>query len=245
MEIFLLSIFGFGLGLVNAISGGGGIFALPVFLALGLSPANALALNLISDVGVLLGVMNNYFRSKEIDWKFAAKILVFSFIGSIVGAKLITSLPPEIVKNIIFVGIFIGMFFMLKPVKHRDEHEKLSPWKMTLGYFCLFLGGMWDGSIAIAGTTFALLIIAHMFGKSFIQGRIAYAAASTPGTFVAAAILYSESTISWEWPLIILISNFIGAWVGSHMAIKHGDKIIKRFMVAISILIVLKLIFFP
>ncbi len=83
-----------------------------------------------------------------------------------------------------------------------------------------------------------------MFGKSFIQGRIAYAAASTPGTFVAAAILHSESTISWEWPLIILISNFIGAWVGSHMAIKHGDKIIKRFMVAISILIVLKLIFY-
>lgn len=245
MEIFLLSIFGFGLGFVNAISGGGGIFALPVFLALGLSPANAIALNLISDVGVLFGVMNNYFRSKEIDWKFAAKIFIFSLLGSISGAKLIVSLPPEIVKNIIFVGIFIGMFFLLKPVKPRAEHDRLSWWKMALGYFGLFLVGMWDGSIAIAGTTFALLILAHMFGRSFIQGRVAYAAASTPGTFIAAAILYSESNISWEWPLIILISNFVGAWAGSHLAIKHGDKIIKRFMVGISILIVLKLIFFP
>ncbi|MCX6734878.1 MAG: sulfite exporter TauE/SafE family protein [Candidatus Peregrinibacteria bacterium] len=245
MEIFLLSIFGFGLGLVNSISGGGGVFALPVFLAVGLSPANALALNLISDVGVLLGVINNYYRSKEINWKFAFKIFIFSFVGSIIGAKLIVSLPPDLVKNIIFIGIFIGMFFLLKPVKHRDEHDRLSWWKMALGYFGLFLVGVWDGSIAIAGTTFALLIIAHMFGKSFIQGRIAYAAASTPGTFIAAAILYSESTISWQWPLIILVSNFVGAWVGSRMAIKHGDSLIKKCMVGISILIVIKLIFFP
>lgn len=244
MEIFLLSIFGLILGLVNSISGGGGIFALPVFLALGLSPANALALNLISDVGVLLGVVNNYFRSKELNWKFAAKICIFSFSGAVIGAKTIVALPPEVVKGIIFAGIFIGMFFLLKPVKHRDEHDKLSQGKMMLGYFALFVIGMWDGSIAIAGTTFGLIVIARMFGKSFLQGRIAYAAASVPGTLIAAAILYSESTISWEWPLTILISNFVGAWIGSRMAIRHGDGLIKKCMVAISILIVIKVIFF-
>lgn len=76
MEILLLSIFGLILGFVNAISGGGGIFALPLFLALGLSPVNALALNLISDVGVVFGVMHNYYRSKEISWKFTFAIFL-------------------------------------------------------------------------------------------------------------------------------------------------------------------------
>lgn len=243
MEILLLSIFGLILGFVNAISGGGGIFALPLFLALGLTPVNALALNLISDVGVVFGVMHNYYRSKEISWKFTFAIFPLLILGSIVGAKVIVGLSPTLIKNIILIGVAVGIFFLLKPTKISELQEKFSKTRNLFGYLMLFFVGMWDGSIAIAGTTFALIVMAHMFGKRFIQGRTAYAAASTPGTIIAALILYSESTLSLGWPLIILISNFVGAWIGSHLAIKFGDTIIKRCMIIMSILIVGKLIF--
>jgi len=245
MNLILLSIFGFVLGLVNAISGGSGVFALPLFLALGFSAVNALALNIISDVGVVFGVMHNYFRSQEINWKFALTIAPILICGSVIGAKVIVGLSPELIKNIILVGVFFGIFFILKPVKHTNVTEKSPAWKSGLGYLILFFCGMWDGSIAIAGTTLALIVMAHLLGKSFLQGRTSYAAATTPGTIISAIIIYSNSTLSYEWPLIILISNFIGAWIGSHLAVKHGDELIKKCMVAMSIIIVLKLVFFP
>lgn len=159
------------------------------------------------------------------------------------GAKVIVGLSPTLIKNIILIGVAVGIFFLLKPAKTSESPGKPYQTRSLLGYLMLFFVGMWDGSIAIAGTTFALLVMARMFGKSFIQGRTAYAAASTPGTIIAALILYSESTLGFEWPLIILVSNFAGAWIGSHLAIKFGDTIIKRCMIIMSILIVGKLIF--
>lgn len=243
MEIFLLSIFGFALGIINAISGGGGVLALPLFLALGLTPINAIAMNVISDAGVVLGVMHNYFRSKEINWKFALSIGPLLFCGSIFGAKTIVNLSPELIKTIILVGVSIGIFFLLKPIKKLDIENKRAKWVTILGYFLFFLLGIWEGSIAIAGGTFALIIMAQMFGKSFLQGRTALAAAGTPGVIISAIILYHGSTLGYAWPLAILLSNFAGAWVGSHLALKHGDGLIRKCMVAMSIVIVVKLIF--
>lgn len=246
MEIFLLSAFGVLLGLINAISGGGGVFALPAFLALGLSPVNAIALNLVSDVGVVLGAIPNFYRKKNnVDWKFALIMLPILMAGAFLGAKVIVNLEPEITKKIILIGVLLGMIFLLKPIKKNEKAHTSSKAKLILGYFLLFLIGMWDGSIAIAGTTFALIVIVHMFNKSFLQGRIAYAAAGAPGTLIAAIIVYMESSLSLSWTLSILISNIVGAWIGSHIAVKFGDGIIKKFIVVMAVLIVAKVLFFP
>jgi uncharacterized membrane protein YfcA len=37
-------------------------------------------------------------------------------------------------------------------------------------------------------------------------------------------------------------SSFVGAWVGSHLAVKHGSDFIKKAMVGIAIVMVLKVI---
>jgi len=37
-------------------------------------------------------------------------------------------------------------------------------------------------------------------------------------------------------------SSFIGAWIGSHLAVKHGSDFIKKVMVGIAIIMVIKVI---
>lgn len=55
------------MGLVTSISGGAGIFAVPTMLAFGIPPIGALALNRMSDVGVVTGALRNFWKAKIIE----------------------------------------------------------------------------------------------------------------------------------------------------------------------------------
>lgn len=73
MELLLLAILGLVMGFVTSVSGGAGVFAVPTMLAFGIPPINALTLNRFSDVGVVFGAANNYWKAKVVDWSLAIK----------------------------------------------------------------------------------------------------------------------------------------------------------------------------
>ena len=50
-------------------------------------------------------------------------------------------------------------------------------------------------------------------------------------------------TIAWGWMPALLAGSLIGGYVGSHYAIKKGNRWIKRVFEIVTILIGLKLVF--
>lgn len=243
MEILLIAVLGFVMGIVTSISGGAGVFAVPTLLAFGIPPVNALALNRMSDVGVVLGALRNYWKSRSIDWKLAFKIMPIMAVGSFAGAKVIINVPTEYLKHIVLGGVIIGMIILLRPTRPlMDKHES-TPTKMVFGYFLMLLVGIWGGALAMAGATFAVLVLVYLFGKKFVEARSTDIAAAIPETLIATTILTMASTVSYLWLLTMFISSFCGAFLGSHMAVKRGDAFVKKSMIAIGIVMIAKIIF--
>ncbi len=240
MEIIPLALLGLIMGLVTSISGGAGVFAVPTMLAFGIPPINVLALNRTSDVGVVFGALRKYHHSKNIDWKLALLVAIPLSIGALAGANFVVNIPNNILNYIILIGVFVGIFFLLKPVKSRQVSESKSFSK--LGYIFLLAVGFWSGALGMAGATFAVLVLAHFFNKSFLQARATDVAAAIPETLISTTVLYLGSTVSLAFLLTMLISSFVGAWAGSHLAVKHGSPFIKKGMIFISIIMIIKVI---
>ena len=61
-------------------------------------------------------------------------------------------------------------------------------------------------------------------------------------TIIALAIFVSKGQANWVLGLTLAVGNATGAWIGSHLAVKMGDKWIKVVLVVAVIGSVIKLL---
>lgn len=240
MEIFLISILGLVMGFVSAISGGSGVFGVPVMMAMGLPTVSVLAINRMSDVGVIVGALHNYNKSKSIDWKLAFYAMIPLGIGSYIGANISLSVSEEVLRYIILVGVAVGIFFLLKPLQvHQGKDGTL---KNIFGVIALVVVGIWSGALGMAGATFAVLVMVYFFRKGFLEARSTDVVAAIPETLIATAVLSHGSGVDYSYLAAMFVSSLIGAWIGSHTAIKGGDGFIRKAMVVIAVVMVTKVV---
>src|SRR3989338_4064084 len=237
VEIILIFFLGLLMGLINAISGGAGVFAVPTMLAFGIPPVNALALNRVSDAGTVTGALNGYLKSKSIDWNLAFMIMAPLVIGSFVGTITVVNLPDTILRFVVLAGVFVGIFFLLgkaRPVKHKKAK--------VIGLLLMLVVGILSGALAMAGATFAVLVLVYFFGKDYLVARSTDIVAAIPEILISSTILVLSSTVSVLLIVSMFLGSFIGAWMGSHLAVKHGSRFIRKAMVAIAFLMIAKVI---
>lgn len=231
------------MGFVTSVSGGAGVFAVPTMLAFGIPPVNVLALNRMSDVGVVLGAFRNYLKAKVIDWSLVFKAIPFLALGAYLGANAIVGLSDKTIKSIVVIGVIVGMTFLMKPARPFINKYGTSKNKKIFGFFMLFIVGIWSGAIAMAGATFALLVFVYLFDRAYVESRANEIAAALPETIISAYILVSAASVDYRWLIAMFASSFVGAFIGSKLAVKHGEKLIKKAIVGIGVLMIAKIIF--
>jgi uncharacterized membrane protein YfcA len=241
-EIFYLPFIAFFVGLINSISGGAGVFAVPLMLVLGISPVNTLLLNRSADLGGLIGAFLTYNKAKKINWKLAF-ISVFPLTaGTFIGANFAISISEILLKKILIFAVFIAIILILNPIKPKRIREKISSYRKYFLFVLLFVLGIWDGMVGMAGITFCVLIFAYITGKDFLIGISTTLTIFIPSTLTAVIVLYGGANINWYLPPLMFLFSFIGSCIGAKIAVKRGDGLIKKAMVAISFVMLIKLI---
>lgn len=233
-EYFLPVIFciGFMVSFVTSIAGGGGLIALPAFMALGIPPINALAMNKLTDVGVILGAGKNYVDLKKIDWKLWLKAMPIVLFGHLMGALLIVHVIEPYLKQFIygslfFGGFFLAIFFIKK--SFRESVENPSSIRQFIGRIGLFSQGFWDGAFAIAGATLGLIFYTKFMGKKFMEARSTEVIVSAPGFLLSSFILVSESALHTSHIITLILAGALGSYAGSsymlHLSKSQSDGI--------------------
>jgi hypothetical protein len=231
----------------SAFSGGGaGLIQFPVLIFLGLSFGVALATHKVASVALGLGAVLRYLKTEKLDRIFVLLLLLTGVPGVVLGGSVILLVPDrwaEIALGLLTGGL--GIYSILKRelgqeqrILHRDV------WGYTLGGVMLFFLGFLNGSLTSGTGLFVTIWLVSWFGMDY-RRAVAY-------TLIMVGLFWNGSgaitlgilgEIRWDWLPALLLGSLLGGYLGSHLAIKHGNRWIKRSFEAVTLLIAIKLIY--
>jgi uncharacterized membrane protein YfcA len=246
LEQFALFLISFVANLFSAFSGGGaGLIQLPALIFLGLPFAIALATHKVASVALGIGATIRHLREEKLERSLAMYILVFGLPGVIFGASVILTIPErsaEIALGFLTAGL--GIYSWLNPdlgqgvsVINRDRRGQL------IGGLVLFGIGALNGSLTSGTGLFVTLWLVRWFGLDY-RRAIAYTLILV-GVFwngTGALTLGILGEIRWSWLPALLLGSLLGGYLGAHLAIKSGNRWIKRAFEIVTLLLGAKLI---
>jgi uncharacterized membrane protein YfcA len=232
--------------LFSAFSGGGaGLIQLPVLIFMGLPFAIALATHKVASVALGIGATIRHLREQSLERRLATWILAFGLPGVVVGANIIFFVPEraaEVALGVLTAGL--GLYSWGSPAlgqsvqpAHRDSRGVL------IGGLVLFVIGALNGSLTSGTGLFVTLWLVRWFGLDY-KRAIAYTLILV-GVFwnsTGALMLGILGEIRWSWLPALLLGSLIGGYLGAHLAIKSGNRWIKRAFEVVTLLVGLKLI---
>lgn len=245
-EHLILFIVSLAANLLSAFSGGGaGLLQLPVLLFLGLPFAVALATHKVASVALGIGATLRHLKEEPLDRGFVLLILAAGLPGVLVGANVILQVPDRAAR--IALGVLtlgLGLYSWLNPGlglaaerRHRDRAGRY------IGAAVLFAIGVLNGSLTSGTGLFVTLWLVRWFGLDY-RRAVAYTLVLV-GMFwngTGALMLGMLSEIRWDFLPALLAGSLAGGYLGAHLAIVKGNKLIKRGFEILTLVVGAKLI---
>ena len=230
----------------SALAGGGaGLLQLPVLIFLGLPFGIALATHKVASVALGVGATMRHMRNSTLERGFVLFILGCGLPGVVLGASVILHVPgraAEIALGCLTVAL--GIYSWLKPQLGQEfAPRNRSGRGLVIGGGMLFLIGVLNGSLTSGTGLFVTIWLVRWFGLDY-QRSVAY-------TLVLVGLFWNGSgaltlgllgEIRWEWLPALLLGSLIGGYTGAHLAIRGGNRAIKRVFEVVTILVGTKLI---
>jgi uncharacterized membrane protein YfcA len=245
-EQILLFVISLAANFFSALAGGGaGLIQLPALIFLGLPFALALATHKVASVALGVGATLRHLRSSRLERRFALFILASGVPGVLLGASVILQVPDraaEIALGILTMGL--GLYSALSPnmgqvLAATNRHQR----GMLIGGAVIFFIGVLNGSLTSGTGLFVTLWLVRWFGLDY-KTAVAYTLILV-GMFwngAGALTLGLIAQIHWAWIPALILGSLIGGYLGAHMAIVKGNRLIKRSYEVITLLVGLKLI---
>lgn len=245
MDVPEIAVILFGLaliaGFVDAIAGGGGLITIPALLWAGLSPVESLATNKAQAVFGSGSATLHFMRKGMIEPRGAAFTVACTAVGAALGAVLVQQIDSAALQRLIpLLLVGFALYFLLSPrVSDLDSHQRLSTpaFAMTVG-----LGvGFYDGFFGPGTGTFFAMGYVALLGYN-LRRATAYTKLLNFTSNLTALIFFTlGGQVVWSLAASMAVGQLIGAWLGSHLVLKHGAVLVRPILVVSSILISLKL----
>jgi uncharacterized protein len=240
INLILLPLFGFIIGLVvSMFGGGGGGFYVPVLILIfGVTPQIAVATSLASVLPTTVVSSFSHFRQGNIDIRTGLILGIGGIIGTLIGASIANIIPPILLQKILGIFTLIMLIPMFRSLvqrnkemneKNEDKKERLTltgPRRVIASFFGV-ASGLLAGVFGISGTP---PIIAGLYS-------LGLPAVMVVGTSVFVLIFNSIAGIGGfyllgrlDLTLIILLGggSAVGAFIGPLLLKKINPKTFEK-----------------
>ena len=241
--IFFISLLA---NIFSALSGGGaGLVQLPALIFLGLPFGIAVATHKVATIALGIGATARHIRSSHLERNFAIFIVAAGLPGVILGASYILQVPDRIAQIALgWLTIGLGFYSVFTP-KLGQTHSptRRNTRGFIIGGVIIFLIGILNGSLTSGTGLFVTLWLIRWFGLDY-KHAVAYTLVLV-GLFwnaTGAVTLGLLGEIYWLWIPALLLGSVLGGYIGAHLSIVKGNKVVKRSFEIVTILIGLKLI---
>lgn len=237
--LFFVAVFA---GFVDSIAGGGGLIVIPAMLILGIPPLEALGTNKLQAQFGSASATIAYARRGHVDLRKQFPMALMAFIGGILGAIIAAYVPADVLRMIMpFLLIAIALYFALKPnLSDLDSHQRITPF--IFGLTIVPLVGFYDGIFGPGAGSFYMLAFVGLAGFGMLKATAHTKLLNFGSNFGSFLVFTLNGAIMWKLGLIMGLGQFLGAQIGSRLAMSNGARIIRPLLVISCIAMATKLL---
>jgi uncharacterized protein len=237
----ILSLVSFLAGLIDSIAGGGGLLLIPSLLIAGLPPQTALGTNKFAATIGTGTALVNFIRGRKVIWKIAIYGIAFALLGGFAGSKAILSFDNKVVGKVIVFLLplaAIGALYPKKSLIHEKSNFLKSDLFIKIPLICSPIG-FYDGFFGPGTGSFFILAFYLFLGIGLVHASGTAKVFNFLSNLGALVIFLSEKKVVYLLGVPLALANVAGNYVGSHLAIKKGEKIVRTFLfISLSVLFV-------
>jgi hypothetical protein len=240
--IVVLAFVAFAAGLVDAIAGGGGLLTVPALLTAGLPPHVVFGTNKGQSVFGSFSALVRFSRAGLVDRPRALALFLLGLVGSFAGAALLLWMKPDVLRPVVLV-LLVGAGAIVAFVRPPSvaEQRPISQKATLHGALIALAIGAYDGFFGPGTGTFLILAFVGVLHLS-LQQASANAKVVNFASNLAAVILFTvRGLVVWKVALPMAAGQFLGGAVGAHLAVKGGDRVVRRAVLLVVLALVVRL----
>lgn len=243
-SIIFICIAGFLAAAVDAIAGGGGIISLPAILATGIPPHFALGTNKFASTCGSLTSSFRFARSKKVHFPLVKYQIPCTAVGAALGVYTALRIDEGFLNWFIVVMIFAVAIYTTfkKDFGANGNFKGLNRKNFSIGLLFAFGLGFYDGFFGPGAGSFLIFLFISIFGFDFTLAAGNSKVLNFTSNVVSLVLFAISGKIIYLVAIPMALSMILGAYVGSHIAIKNGAKVIKPIFITIAVLLIVKLI---
>jgi uncharacterized membrane protein YfcA len=228
-------------GFVDAIAGGGGLLTIPALLWAGLGPVQALGTNKLQAVFGSLTATANFLHKGEIRLRPVLPTILLTFIGAATGSLAVQHIRADLLSDLLpLLLIGFALYFVLSPrVGDVDSHRRIPPSAFGPVGFAI---GFYDGFFGPGTGSFFALAFVALLGLNLRRATAHAKLLNFTSNFAALLLFLRGGHLVWQVGLPMAASQALGAYLGSHMVLRHGARLVRPLLVGVSLLISIRLI---
>jgi uncharacterized protein len=244
-------------GTVDAIAGGGGLLTVPALLAAGLPPHLAIATNKGQSTFGSLAALVRFARGGLVGARRARVTFPLGALGSLAGAALVLATPPAALRGIVvvllaFAAVFVGVrrgppprlddaappgapFLPSKepPAAGRDRGALAAAIALAIGAY--------DGFFGPGTGTFLIVAFVALLGDGVARASAEAKVVNFASNLAALVLFAARGAVVWRVALPMAMAQLAGGWLGAHLAVRRGDQLVRRVVVAVALALAAKL----
>lgn len=230
-------------GVIDAIAGGGGLITVPILLAAGLSPAQALATNKLQGCAGTLSASYHFIKKKQVNLSEMWLAILLTGVGAVAGTLLVSYLDSGLLLKavpIILIGVAIFFYFLPKV-----QPYVASKFSLTKAQFALLIGasvGFYDGLIGPGTGAFFSTAYLCFMGYSIVSATAHTKVLNATSNLASLIIFTFSGHIVWMLGMVMAIGQWFGAQLGSRLVITKGATLIRPMVIIMCLAISVKLL---
>lgn len=234
-QLILLGAIGCVAGFINVLAGGGSLLTMSTMVFLGLGDSVANGTNRVANLAQNISAVTGFARKGFSDFKLSLSLAACALPGATIGAYLGTNFEGIWFKRAL-AGVMVTVLILMA-VKRRKKkspggasnsaENPGKPKRLVLGHLLMVAAGFYGGIIQ-AGVGFILMPILHrVMGLDLVRVNMHKVFIVGAYTVPALSIFAWKGDVRLVPGLSLAVGMALGAWFGSHFAVKKGEKAIR------------------
>lgn len=242
MLLFLAAVLA---GFIDSIAGGGGMVTIPAMLLAGIAPLHVLGTNKLQSLFGSGSASWAYARHGHVDLRAQLPMALAATVGAVLGALLATVVPVGWLRTVLpLLLLGIAMYFAFKPdIGTVGRQHRIGPRLFGLGFVPAV--GVYDGLFGPGTGSFLMLGFVGLAGFGILKATAHTKFLNFGSNVGALAVFLAVGAVLWKVGLVMGAGQFLGAQLGSRLAMRRGARVIKPLLVTVSLLLALRLLTDP